>query len=179
MDFTAEQIQEALKDDRKFEKVYNQFFDGQVQGWLIKKGMYDETERADFVSDLAAALLSIMGRYVSPKIKFKTYVWTAFSQMLCSHYKRRAIVKARTLSLESVTFDFGYMRDDEDIRIDIKMVESSLDGNTKQVFDAMVIGLERKDMSIIGLKEKSWDVERARLKKVLAEVGYGKEESSN
>lgn len=176
MEFTVEQVQRAANgDEAEYTRIFNYFFEERVEGWLINKGIVDEAERADWIEELIWAFYKQLPKYKDSRLKFEVVMWKEFHNCFLNYAKKLGRIREREDCLNGTTVKFhtGCIDGDVDLGVDIEIIRRGLTGNTKTVFEAMVIGMQRKDMKSINLNEQVWDSERDKLRKELVQYGYG------
>lgn len=175
MMITIEQVKKAASGDKEqCEILYQHFFgSGRVDGWLVNKGV-TEAERSELMSELLFSFWYELPKYKERKIKFECWMWTIFNQTFLNYKKKRARLDKRFQGLDATTVKFHTGSIDVELDIDIEIISRGLKGTTRVVFEAMVAGYQRKDMKQLNLTEAVWDSERNKLRRELAQYGYGK-----
>lgn len=175
---TVQQVREAVSGDRiQCDEIYGHFFEsGRIDGWLVNKGVTDEAERSELLSELQFEFWKQLPKYNKQRVKFECWMWTIFNQTFLNFQKKQGKFNQRYQELNATTVKFhtGSIDGDLDLGIDIEIISRGLTGTTKVVFEAMVAGYQRKDMKELNLSEAVWDSERNRLRRTLAQYGYGK-----
>ena len=171
---TFEQITQAAGGDQMaYAEIYNYFFEGRVQGWLVAKGIDDPAEREDIIGEMTWAFVKHLERFTKNGIKFDVYIWKEFNFCFLNYVKRIGKERKRHYPITpecSVTCDYGNI--EVETKVDIEILCSAMSGKTRRVFSAMASGMERKEMTQIELTPKDWDNERINIQKTAIQHDY-------
>jgi hypothetical protein len=171
---TFDQVTKAISGDRAvYAEIYNYFFQGRVQGWLVAKGIDDAAEREDIIGEMTWSFVKHLKKFKKNGIKFDAYMWTEFNFCFLNYVKRINKQRKRHTEITPdcfVTLDFGNI--EVETKVDVEILRSEMTGKTRRVFSAMASGLSRKDMPLVELTVKDWDNERINIQKTALVFDY-------
>jgi len=168
------EVRKAAKGDQAaYAEIFNFFFKGRIQGWLVvSKGIDDPAEREDIIEEMMYAFVKHLPRYKREKLSFNIYMWKEFNFCFLNYIKRINKERQRQVGITpncSVSRGFGV---EIDTKMDAEILSARMTGKTKQVFEAMAGGLQRKDMKALELTVKDWDTERLSIQETATSLDY-------
>lgn len=171
---TFEQVTKAIAGDQvTYAEIYNYFFQGKVQSWLVAKGISDSAEREDIIGEMTWSFVKHLRKFKKNGIKFDIYIWKEFRFCFLNYVNRIGKERKRHIQVTpdcSVTQDYGNI--EVETKVDVEILSDVMSGKTRRVFKAMTSDMARKDMPQIKLTPKDWDNERINIQKIATRCDY-------